>query len=88
MSQKTYQTLYEKIILGQFRYEKAPQVVSACYWVNLTGGSISASDYDDGMECSQPFYSGAITPFIGWFIGNGCCKWDSWRNAKMTLKQK
>ena len=66
MSQKTYQTPYEKIILGQLCCEKAPQVVSACYWVNLTGGLISASDYDDGMECSQPFYSGAITPFIGW----------------------
>ena len=28
------------------------------------------------------------TPFIGWFTDNGCCKWDSWKNAKMTLKLK
>ena len=33
LSQKTYHTRYEKIILGRIRCEKAPQVVRACLMV-------------------------------------------------------
>ena len=34
MSQKTYHTRYEEIILGRIRCEKAPQVVRACINTN------------------------------------------------------
>ena len=55
MSQKTYHTCYEKIILGRIRREKALQVVPAC-WVTRT----SIIRIFHLYVCLKKTYKGAI----------------------------